>query len=243
MANAVQNSNMPPPPIMSLSPGTHNPVKSAPAHAGTDAGKGAAGAGKTAAEAQDRFLKLLVAQMKNQDPLNPMDNAQVTSQLAQLSTVSGIDKMNSTLEALSSSLMASQSLQASSMIGHVVLVPGNAMELKKGSAAAAVELKQPADDVTVQVRDASGALVQSMQMGGQPSGIVQIEWDGKNDDGKQMPDGKYTFSATVKLGSEKSNADTLAYGLVSGVTRGENGTSLKVDGLGVADMKSVKQIM
>src|SRR5690606_21641258 len=74
-----------------------------------------------AQEAQDRFMTLLVTQMKNQDPLNPMDNAQVTSQLAQLSTVTGIDKLNNTMEALIGSVQSSQSMQASSMIGRVVL--------------------------------------------------------------------------------------------------------------------------
>src|SRR5512137_1922724 len=73
---------------------------------------------------QDRFLKLLVTQMKNQDPLNPMDNAQVTSQMAQLSTVTGIDKLTATVQVLSASMVASQSLQAASMIGHAALVPG-----------------------------------------------------------------------------------------------------------------------
>src|SRR3990172_3775053 len=78
----------------------------------------------TAAETQDRFLKLLVTQMKNQDPLNPMDNAQVTSQMAQLSTVTGIDQLNVTLQALSDSMVPNQTLQAATMIGHGVLVPG-----------------------------------------------------------------------------------------------------------------------
>src|SRR3990167_8083696 len=86
---------------------------------------GAAATASTAADTQDRFLKLLVTQMKNQDPLNPMDNAQVTSQMAQLSTVTGIDKLNVTLQALSDSMASSQSLQAASMIGYGVLVPGN----------------------------------------------------------------------------------------------------------------------
>ena len=77
----------------------------------------------TAEEAQDRFLTLLVTQMKNQDPLNPLDNAQVTSQLAQLSTVTGIDKLNGTLESMMGSYQSNQALQAANMIGHGVLAP------------------------------------------------------------------------------------------------------------------------
>ena len=87
---------------------------------------------------EDRFLKLLVTQMKNQDPLNPMDNAEVTSQMAQLSTVTGIDKLNSTVEALSASMLASQSLSAVSMIGHPVLVAGTQIDLLNSQGDAAV---------------------------------------------------------------------------------------------------------
>ena len=88
-----------------------------------DSVNGARNTTKTTAEAaQDRFMKLLVTQMKNQDPLNPLDNAQVTSQLAQLSTVTGIDKLNATLETMMSNAQNSQSLQASNLIGHAVLV-------------------------------------------------------------------------------------------------------------------------
>src|SRR3990167_8514165 len=85
-------------------------AKAAPAAAGTNA----------TSDAQDRFLKLLVAQLKNQDPLNPMDNAQITTQMAQISTVSGIDKLNSTLQSMAAAFNAGQSLQATAMIGHGV---------------------------------------------------------------------------------------------------------------------------
>src|SRR4051812_28080749 len=102
---------------------------------------------------QDKFMTLLVTQMKNQDPLNPMDNAQVTSQLAQLSTVTGIDKLNSTVEALKGSYQTSQTLQATSMIGHGVLVPGSATTLVEGKALMGIEMSSPADKVQVTIRD------------------------------------------------------------------------------------------
>ena len=109
---------------------------------------------KTAADdPQDRFLKLLVTQMKNQDPLNPLDNAQVTSQLAQISTVNGIEKLNTTLQAMANGFTAGQSLQAAGMIGHNVLVPGSALQLTGGNGAFGVDLAQPADDVKVTIKD------------------------------------------------------------------------------------------
>src|SRR5580693_6158542 len=94
----------------------------------------------SAAAAQDRFMTLLVTQMQNQDPLNPMDNSQMTSQLAQLSTVSGIDTMNTTLQSLISSYQQSQTLQATSMIGHGVLTAGNTLSLSNGSAPFGISL-------------------------------------------------------------------------------------------------------
>src|SRR5450830_976051 len=107
----------------------------------------AAAAGATAATsvtgssaAQDRFLTLLVTQLKNQDPLSPMDNAQITSQMAQISTVSGIDQLNATLQSMAASFSAGQSLQATAMIGHSVFVPGSTLQLQNGAAPFGVDL-------------------------------------------------------------------------------------------------------
>jgi flagellar basal-body rod modification protein FlgD len=106
-----------------------------------NASKPAAAAGAdTASATQDRFMKLLITQMKNQDPLNPLDNAQVTSQLAQLSTVTGIDKLNATMGTLKDSYQSSQALQATSLIGHGVLVPGNTTKLADGKAVLGMDL-------------------------------------------------------------------------------------------------------
>ena len=125
---------------------------SAPSSA--DASLLSSGASKTVtgAEAQDRFLKLLVTQMRNQDPLNPLDNAQVTTQLAQISTVTGVEKLNSTLQGLSSALMASQSLQSAALIGRDVMASGNVLSLNAGNATGGVDLKQAEGRVTVSDR-------------------------------------------------------------------------------------------
>lgn len=192
---------------------------------------------------QDRFLKLLVTQMKNQDPLNPMDNAQVTSQMAQLSTVTGIDKLNSTVQALSSSMLASQSLQAVSMIGHVALTDGNRMELANGSAFGGVELPDPADKVTVQITDASGALVRTLQLGAQDSGIVDFKWDGLADNGSTAADGKYIFTAVSELSGKQTNASTLSYGLVSSVAQSSKGVTVSIGNQGEFGLNAIRKIL
>jgi len=194
-------------------------------------------------ETEDRFLKLLVTQMKNQDPLNPLDNAQVTSQMAQLSTVTGIDKLNNTVQALSSSMLASQSLQAVSMIGHPVLVTGDGVELGNGHGFAAVELAQPADQLTLSINDASGRSVRTLQLGAQDSGIVQMTWDGLTDSGTTAPDGRYTISAVSELGGQKSATATLEYGLVNSVAQSQNGVTVNVGKLGDVSLNAIKQIL
>ncbi len=109
---------------------------------------------------QDRFLKLLVTQLQNQDPLNPLDNAAVTSQLSQISTVTGIEKMNETLASLLSSYSDNQSMQAASLIGKNVLAPGTALKLAGGQATGGVNLAAAADQVRVSVLDSSGRVLQ-----------------------------------------------------------------------------------
>lgn len=192
---------------------------------------------------QDRFLKLLVTQMKNQDPLNPLDNAQVTSQMAQLSTVTGIDKLNATVQALSSSMLASQSLQAVSMIGHVALTDGNSMDLANGNAYGGIELTQPADKVTVQIADASGALVRTLHLGAQDTGIVDFNWDGMTDSGSAAADGRYTFTAVSELSGKKSDAATLSYGLVNSVAQSSSGVTVNIGNQGDFSLNAIRKIL
>lgn len=248
MLNASQNSSAASAPALALNPPKNAKAQNALAQGANASGateaKGGASKVKSGVdESQDRFLKLLVTQMKNQDPLNPMDNAQVTSQMAQLSTVSGIDKLNATLAALSSSMVASQSMQASSMIGRVVLVPGNKMELKSGKGMGGLDLAQPADSVTVKITDATGNVVKSMNLGSQPSGVLPVHWDGTNDANTELPDGNYQFSASAKLGDKNSSINTLSFGLVNGVMQKPEGPRLSVEKLGETSMESVKQIL
>lgn len=192
---------------------------------------------------QDRFLKLLVTQMKNQDPLNPLDNAQVTSQMAQLSTVTGVDKLNATVQALSSSMLASQSLQAVSMIGHVALIDGDSMDLTNSKGYGGVELTQPADKVTVQIADASGGVVRTLQLGAQDTGIVDFSWDGMADDGSTAADGKYTFTAVAELSGKKSDATTLSYGLVNSVAQSSSGVAVNIGTQGDFGLNAIRKIL
>lgn len=192
---------------------------------------------------QDRFLLLLTTQLKNQDPMNPMDNAQITTQMAQLSTVGGIDKLNATLKALSDSMAMAQSVSATSMIGHGVLVPGAALSLSKGQAIGGVELAQPADSVSVNIQNAAGHTVRTLQLGAQDAGVLPFTWDGQTDAGTPAPDGAYKFTVEAMLSGHSATATSLAFGAVNAVTPGAQGATLEVGRLGGFALSAVKQVL
>ena len=129
-------------------------------------------------EAADRFLKLLVTQMKNQDPLSPMDNAQVTSQMAQINTVSGIEKVNESIQSMTSQFLQMQALQSASLVGKGVLVSGNALAVEEetGTGQAAFDLTGAADSVKVEVLNGAGRVVDTLDLGAETSGRHAFEW-------------------------------------------------------------------
>lgn len=206
---------------------------------------GSAATAKTAAqETENRFLQLLVTQMKNQDPLNPLDNAQVTSQMAQLSTVTGINQLNDAVKALSDSFLAGQSLQAASLVGHGVMIPGNKLELANGAAYGGVDLPQAVDKLTIKIKDASGAVIHTVDLGAQNNaGSIPFQWDGATDSGVTAPSGSYTFEAVAERGGKKAEVSALAVGQVASVSLGLQGATLNVVGLGPVALSQVKQIL
>ncbi|MBY0575228.1 MAG: flagellar hook assembly protein FlgD [Gallionellaceae bacterium] len=221
---------------------TQNANSAAALFASMNANSGSAAKTSKAAETQDRFLKLLVTQMKNQDPLNPMDNAQVTSQMAQLSTVTGIDKLNVTLQALSDSMVGNQSLQAASMIGRGVLVDGKGVDLSGGKGYGGFELEQSVKNARVSIYDKAGALVRNIDLGAQPAGIAKWAWDGKSNTGAVMADGSYTFDVSANYGKDTA-ASTLQFGVVSSVTQGKQGVALSIGQLDGIALSQVRQIL
>jgi len=197
---------------------------------------------KEAENTQDRFLKLLVTQMKNQDPLKPLDNAEVTSQLAQISTVSGIDKLNTTLKLLSSDYEDSQSIAATAMIGRDAFVPGRSIQLEKNAAIAGIELAQPVDELKVTISDSHGVAIRNIDLKAYPAGISTIGWDGETDSGAKAADGEYTFEVSATQGGKDIKVNTLALGSVNSISHGEQGTLLDMGKLGLVSLSDIKQV-
>lgn len=193
--------------------------------------------------AQDRFLKLYVAQLKNQDPLNPLDNAQVTSQLAQLNTVKGIESLNVTLTKLVEAFSGSQTMQAAGMIGKNVLIPGSQMQLQDGLAAAGFELSEAADKVTVRIVDGNGLAMRTLELGARDAGSAAFGWDGMTDAGTPAVNGTYKFSVEAVSGGKATTATALEFGMVHAVVRANGGFELDLGRAGTVGMDDVRRIL
>lgn len=198
---------------------------------------------KSTDEATDKFLTLLVTQMKNQDPLNPMDNAQVTSQMAQLSTVTGVNQVNSTLQGLRGDFQANQTFQASGLIDRAVLASGNTLSLTNGGSVFGFNLDSAADNVVVSIKDSSGAVVRTFDAGAGNTGSNPSQWDGRTDGGSVAPNGEYTFSVTATSGESAVKAAPLAYAMVNSVSSGPNGVKLNLGNGNSITMADVRQIL
>ncbi|MBP9227147.1 MAG: flagellar hook assembly protein FlgD [Sulfuritalea sp.] len=193
-------------------------------------------------EAQDRFLKLLTTQLKNQDPLNPMDNAQMTSQLAQISTVDGIEKLNATLQKLLSSTVDAEAMQAAALVGRQVMVAGSGLKLTGSGAVGGMELAAAADQVVLTIKDPNGLPIRTIELGDLDAGVHTFAWDGKTDSGAEAAHGSYSMALTAKRGTEKVDISPLELAGVVSVNRSSQGVTLDLGPLGLATMGNVKQI-
>ena len=197
----------------------------------------------TTADAQNRFLTLLMTQIKNQDPLNPMDNSQVTTQLAELNTVDGINKLNTTLTQLLSDYSETQGLQAAAIIGKNVMVAGNQLPLANGQAVGGFSLGSKADTVTLTIKDSKGNVVQTENLGAKDAGSSYFSWDGKDGNGNALAAGNYTFSLAATAAGTKVTATPMQIGTVSAVIRNTSGFVLDLGAMGNVALADVQQIL
>ena len=188
----------------------------------------------------ERFLKLLVAQMKNQDPLNPMDNAQVTSQMAQINTVTGIDKLNATVAGLSAQFMQMQAMQGATLVGHDVIVAGNKLDIDAATATGqgGFELQIPADAVKVEILSPSGAVVQTLNLGAQGAGMHSFDWPA----GTATDSSGLTFRITATAGGVAIASTPLMRDRVDAVTTNGNSFNLELEKSGSTPYSSVKAL-
>ena len=192
-----------------------------------------------AAGSAERFLKLLVTQMQNQDPLNPLDNAQVTSQMAQINTVTGVEKLNDTVAGLNRQFVQMQALQGASLVGHGVTLQGDRLHVQEGSAVGGFELAGTADRVRVEVLNGAGRVIDTMDLGAESTGRHGFEWKAP----AGTADGtEYRFRITATSGSAAVSSVALMRDEVRAVSLSGDSLSLDTRWSGVIDYSAVRAV-
>ncbi len=193
---------------------------------------------------QNDFLCLMLEQLCNQDPLNPEKGAEFVAQLAQFSTVSGIEKLSAGFVGLVDSMRGSQALSAAGLVGTSALVGANALTIDAAAANATSEPQisgavdvASSGAVTIEIVNATGTVVRTIPLGSQPAGLAEFSWDRKTDAGARVPAGEYTVRATVN----GESAPTLLSSRINSVTLGPEGALLALAGLGSFPITSVRR--
>ncbi|MBI6632202.1 flagellar hook assembly protein FlgD [Pseudomonas paralactis] len=196
---------------------------------------------------KDAFLQLLVTQLKNQNPLSPQDNGAFVAQLAQFSSLEGINTLNDSVNNISSNFSSSQALQASSLVGRAIIIQTDkAMVDTSKSMNGSVEVPSAVGNVSIKITDKDGNVVRTVDMGAQSAGSQSFIWDGKNDKGEVAPAGTYTFNASTK--NDKGDAVALATSLpatVTSVTLSKTGGEMLLNlagGMGSVKLSQIQTI-
>lgn len=195
---------------------------------------------------QDDFIKLMTTQMNHQDPMKPMENGDFLSDMAQFSTVSGLKEIKDAFNGLATSLKSSQALQASSMVGRNVLVPGSMSTFSEGTPMrAAVELESNVSELKVSIMDDRGALVKEIALGNKPAGVAHFSWDGMLGEDKKAMSGNYSIRAVGMVDGKSESLSTLISDTVQSVSLGSGGqgVSLSLANAGTAGLADVKEIL
>lgn len=196
---------------------------------------------------QDQFLKLLTTQLTHQDPLKPMDNGEFLGQMAQFSTVSGIQDLQASFKEFAGSISSNQALQASGLVGRYVSAPSEKALLGAGgSVSGDFELPASSSNVGVKIIDPeTGATIREIDLGAESAGTTRFEWDGKDSAGNLADPGVYKIQAYAYLDSKNTVLATNIKSLVKSVTMANGNTAMQVnlDGLGPVKFSQIKQIL
>ncbi len=197
---------------------------------------------RTSTLGQEDFLKLLMTQLQNQDPMEPMDNGEFMGQMAQFSTVQGVTEMGESIDGLVSIYQGQQMSANASMIGKKALVDGNWAQLEGGKLAGAIDLTTAANDLRVDVKSETGELMASIGLGSKMAGVQEFSWDGIKQDGTTAPEGNYYLSASAVRDGQSTVPAMQVYGTVNSVQMKGGEVTLNVSGQGNVSFNSVKRI-
>lgn len=200
------------------------------------------GATKKKELGQADFLKLMTEQLKNQDPLKPLEGTQMLGQLAQFSTVQGINGMQDALGAVASVMESDQTLRAASLVGHEALVDTDTVQLDTGTGMNGEVVATSAGTINIEIVDASGQVVDRMPVESPGAGSVAWSWDGRAADGSLAPAGTYTIRATTGSGSSSQALSTRVSAHVDSVSIESTGLVLNLHGIGPQPLSAVRRI-
>ncbi|MGE3540102.1 MAG: flagellar hook assembly protein FlgD [Candidatus Tectimicrobiota bacterium] len=212
----------------------------------TNASTTAPGLGGLKESPKEAFLNLLVAQLEHQNPLEPVENTEFTAQLAQFTSLEQLQTMNTNLSALATAQSTANGLQASALIGKQVQAQGNATHVDQDGGTQPLHYQLAAESATVQIAisNAAGQTVRTLNLGKQPAGVQDIKWNGKDDQGKTLPEGDYRFAVTATDQAGRAvAADISLSGTVESVTYVNKNPYLIVGGnrVELSDITRVQQ--
>lgn len=193
---------------------------------------------------QEDFLDLMVAQLRNQDPMKPMEDGEFLTQMAQFSTSTGIQELKDSFKSFSESMQSGQTMQAASLVGRSVLAPTGVGRLEEGgSLSGSIDLPESSSDVEVRIFNQSGELVRSMGLGQQAAGSVPFKWEGQDDQGQPVAAGDYLIEASADTGDGGKAVETLIATEVENVTLNRSGgLLLGLNGGKTLELSEVRQI-
>ncbi|MGQ7848509.1 flagellar hook assembly protein FlgD [Granulosicoccus sp. 3-233] len=196
---------------------------------------------------QDEFLELMTAQLENQDPMAPMDNGEFLGQMAQFSTVSGIEAMQESLDNLSATYATGQTLQSVQLVGQEVMIESGYMELPdSGPIGGSFELDAGSGKVRVDIADASGTVVRQIDLGEYPAGRHDFTWNGLNEFGERVSPGSYQAVVTAQQGEEFVSASVLSTRIIDSVEFGAGGAATlntrQGEILTLADIRQIRSV-
>lgn len=196
---------------------------------------------------KQEFLELMLAQLNNQDPMEPMENGEFLSQIAQFTTATGVSDLHSAFADLANSLSSNQALQASSLVGRTVLVPTSSAYLASGEGVSGrATVSASTSQLNISIYDAAGQAVRTIPLGQQPAGEIEFNWDGKLDNGTNASTGYYTIRAEALIGGEVQAMQGMIAKKVESVSLGASGgqgVTLNVTGSEAISLSNVRQIM
>ncbi|MBW4936296.1 flagellar hook assembly protein FlgD [Marinobacter sp. F4206] len=193
---------------------------------------------------RNEFMELMLAQLKNQNPLEPQDNGEFISQLAQFSSLEEMQKLSGTVDDVVGQFRSTQALQASAMVGKTVLAPSSVGILgADGEISGTIAVPASTGGMRLSVQNQAGELVRQIDLGSSPAGMKSFSWDGQDGNGNPLPPGPYRIVAEASYPGGTQQLGTMVSANVDSVSLGQNGSiTLNLAGMGSIALSDVKQI-